>query len=111
MARCCRRSACRPGRGRLRGTARRPHRGVTKAALMDRAWPGTIVEEGKLAVQIATLRKALGTTADGRERVATVARLGYRLVRKNGHRDATGRASIAVLPFVDLSSNPEEAFV
>ena len=29
---------------------------------MERAWPGTIVEEGNLTVQIAALRKLLGTT-------------------------------------------------
>ena len=54
---------------------------VTKADLMERAWPGTIVEEGNLTVQIAALRKLLGTTRDGLEWIATVPRVGYRLVR------------------------------
>ena len=32
---------------------------VTKQALMRAVWPGTIVEEANLTVQIATLRKVL----------------------------------------------------
>jgi TolB-like protein len=80
---------------------------VTKAALMECAWPDHIVEEGNLAVQIATLRKALGTRADGGEWIATVARVGYRLVRDSGG-EATGRPSFAVLPFVNMSSDPEQ---
>ena len=38
---------------------------VSKAALIEATWPGTIVEEGNLTVQIAALRKALGTRVDG----------------------------------------------
>ena len=37
---------------------------VAKSQLLDRAWPDTIVEEGNLAVQVATLRKTLGTRPD-----------------------------------------------
>ena len=40
-----------------------PGRTVAKEDLLARAWPGTIVEEGNLTVQIAALRKALGQTA------------------------------------------------
>ena len=40
---------------------------VSKADLIAAAWPGTIVEEGNLTVQIAALRKALGTRPDGSE--------------------------------------------
>ena len=36
---------------------------VTKADLMDRAWPGIVVEEGNLTVQIALLRKLLRPAA------------------------------------------------
>ena len=37
---------------------------VTKSALIDAAWPSTIVEEGNLSVQIAALRKALDRAAE-----------------------------------------------
>lgn len=83
---------------------------VTKAALMDRAWPGTIVEEGNLAVQIATLRKVLGRRPDGSEWISTVARVGYRLVRDGGAAKDTGRPAIAVLPFLNMSSDTEQDY-
>src|SRR5258708_36275510 len=52
---------------------------VGKQALMDAVWPGMIVEESNLTVQIAALRKALGR--DGTNLLITVPRIGYRLVR------------------------------
>jgi TolB-like protein len=81
---------------------------VSKAALMERGWPDTIVEEGNLTVQIAALRKSLGPTSDGREWIATVPRVGYRLVRP---LDGSGKTNVAhsvtpalaVLPFANLS--------
>ena len=48
---------------------------VSKEALIERVWPGLVVEEANLQVQISTVRKALG--AD-RELIETVARQGYR---------------------------------
>ena len=57
---------------------------VAKADLMERAWPGTIVEEGNLTVQIAALCKALGTTADGQEWIARL----YALVFATEHHGA-----------------------
>src|SRR5688572_33467255 len=53
---------------------------VTKAVLMDRAWPDLAVEESNLTVQVAALRKALGLRADGQDWIVTVPRVGYRLV-------------------------------
>ena len=52
---------------------------LTKAQLMDAAWPGMAVEESNLSVQIASLRKALGPVPDGGEWIVTVPRVGYRL--------------------------------
>src|SRR5262245_52503513 len=54
---------------------------LSKSALMDAAWPGTIVEENNLTVQIAALRKALGLRDDGTEWIVTVPRVGYRLLK------------------------------
>lgn len=47
---------------------------VPKTELLDRAWPGVIVEENNLQVQISTLRKILGPSA-----IATIPGRGYRL--------------------------------
>jgi TolB-like protein/tetratricopeptide (TPR) repeat protein len=94
---------------------------VGKEALLEAAWPGTIVEESNLTVQIALLRKALGTRLDGQEWIVTVPRVGYRLPRGEASPVAaaesaagpllSGRPSIAVLPFSNLSSDPQQDFV
>lgn len=46
---------------------------VSKDELLERAWPGVIVEENNLQVQISVLRKVLGPSA-----IATVPGFGYR---------------------------------
>ena len=89
---------------------------VTKEELLDAVWPGQSVEESNLSVQVAALRKALGTAEDGQSPIQTVARRGYRFaapVREVQERPATaepgltgdGRPSIAVLPFQTLGDN------
>jgi predicted ATPase/DNA-binding winged helix-turn-helix (wHTH) protein len=51
----------------------RPGQVVSRDDLLDAAWPGLVVEENNLSVQIATLRKVLGTQA-----ITTIPGLGYR---------------------------------
>jgi len=96
-----------------------PGQVVTKAELMDAAWPGTAVEESNLSVQIASLRKLLGPAHDGGEWIVTVPRVGYRFV--DGSRPTTPTEvhaapseavipSLAVLPFVNLSGDPEQDY-
>src|ERR1700712_5817624 len=51
---------------------------VAKEELLRSAWPGLNVDEVNLTVQISALRKALGTTPDGRDWIVTVPRFGYR---------------------------------
>jgi len=82
---------------------------VAKSQLLDQAWPDTIVEEGNLAVQVATLRKTLGTRPDGAEWIGNVARVGYRLVRETGGA-TSGIPAIAVLPFANLSGDRAEDY-
>ncbi|MBL8363472.1 MAG: winged helix-turn-helix domain-containing protein [Rubrivivax sp.] len=54
---------------------RQPDHLYTKHELLDRVWPGLVVEEANLQMQIANLRKVLGGDA-----IATVPGRGYRFV-------------------------------
>jgi DNA-binding winged helix-turn-helix (wHTH) protein len=47
---------------------------VTEDELLDRVWPGVVIEEGSIHVQISALRKVLGAHA-----IDTVSGRGYRL--------------------------------
>lgn len=58
----------------LLALAERHDRVVSKAELMDLAWPGVVVEENNLTVQVSALRKLLGAAT-----IATVVGRGYRL--------------------------------
>lgn len=53
---------------------------VTKAELMEAAWPDISVEESNLAVQIAALRKRIGASPEGKDWIATFPGIGYRFV-------------------------------
>jgi TolB-like protein len=87
---------------------------VAKQALMEAGWPGTIVEEGNLTVQIAALRKALGERADGGEWIVTVPRVGYRLVRGEAGavkaEDPVALPLLAVLPFQNLGGDAAQDY-
>jgi TolB-like protein len=98
----------------LRALAAADGRVLTKAQLIDAGWPGAVVEESNLSVQIAALRKLLGHAHGGGEAIATVARVGYRFclpVAMEAIEDAVSaaagapapRTSIAVLPLANLS--------
>lgn len=88
---------------------RRPGEVITKSELMDAAWGSAAVEESNLTVQVAALRKALGPSSAGGDWIVTIPRVGYRFVTAPSSPGGE-QASIAVLPFVNLSSDPEQAF-
>lgn len=90
---------------------------VPKDELLARVWPGLVVEENNLSVQVSAVRKLLG-----RQAIATVAGRGYRFalaVREEpvaaaapaGAGLPAGRATIAVLPFAVLSDDPRLQFL
>ena len=99
----------------LRALIERRERLVTKEELLDLAWPGLVVEENNLQVQVSALRKILGNDA-----IATVAGSGYRFalpigtgvashaappIEKPPVADPADKPSIAVLPFVNTSDD------
>src|SRR5258708_11215863 len=53
---------------------------VAKDVLIEAAWPGLVVEESNLPVQIAALRKVLGQEPGGESWIETLPRRGYRFV-------------------------------
>jgi adenylate cyclase len=87
---------------------------VTKAEMLEHVWPGMVVEESNLTVHVSALRKVLGAQS-----LATVAGRGYRFVMPLEVKEPTPvqspagpqaqpveRASLAVLPFVNMSDDP-----
>lgn len=91
---------------------------VAKEALLDAAWPGQAVAENNLTVQIAALRRLLGSGPGGASWIATVQRGGYRF--DDGHaRDALAaqlptpakRPSILVEPFANASGDATQDYL
>ncbi len=83
---------------------------LSKDEVMKLIWPNTAVEQGNLARNVSTLRKALGESPTNYRYVETVPWRGYRFVA-NVHvvrAELAGSAidSIAVLPFVNVAGDP-----
>src|SRR5258708_37275999 len=95
----------------------RRERLVTKEELLELVWPGLVVEENNLQVQISALRKILGPQS-----IATIPGRGYRFAAVLGADEALPAAasaaaassreapSIAVLPFLNMGGDPEKDY-
>src|SRR5262245_58116632 len=107
---------------------RHRERVVSKDDLIEEVWAGRIVSESTLTSHINAVRKAVGDSGDEQHLIRTVARKGFRFVGEikehpDQARDAAGqtveqtttlalpnRPSIAVLPFQNLSGDPEQEY-
>lgn len=106
---------------------------VSKDELFDTIWNGRIVSEAALSSRINAARKAVGDDGDGQKLIKTIHRRGFRFVGTvqtlcNDHAEAPAdqadeaeprvsdetiliepdsKPSIAVLPFANLSQEPD----
>jgi len=97
---------------------------VSKDALVEAGWGGLAVADNNLTVQIAALRRVLAEAANAESWIETLPRRGYRyvgpVVATNGPDVPIARAasapplpdrpSVAVLPFSNLSGDPEQDY-
>src|SRR5580704_5199298 len=87
---------------------------IEKDDLMGAIWPDTAVEENNLNQNISTLRRVLGENRGENRYIATVPGQGYRFVptvESTGFAQLTTEpVTVAVLPFVNLSSDEDSEF-
>ena len=85
---------------------------VSEKEIIDAFWPGTVVEDSNLTVQISTLRRVLDQGRAEGSCIQTIAGHGYRFVGRvtREGEGARRRLSIVVLPFTNLSEDREQQY-
>jgi TolB-like protein len=104
----------------------RPGDLVSRDEILAAAWPATVVEDNNLNMQIAVLRRVLDDARAEGSCIQTIPGRGYRFTAavtrvaaepwsnaaalQHGGVSARPRLSIVVLPFANLSSNPNQQY-
>jgi len=89
---------------------------LPKDELIRAIWPDTAVEENNLNQNISLLRRALGEGRGGQRYISTVPGRGFQFIAAVRiavvamEREAAEEPAIAVLPFVNVSDDPEYEF-
>ena len=92
------------------------HRLVTKDDLIANVWRGRIVSDSALASALNAARSAVGDNGHDQRVIRTSSRQGFRFVapvNQAGAIDAPvapSAATVAVMPFANLGSNPDEDY-
>ncbi|HJQ70137.1 MAG TPA: winged helix-turn-helix domain-containing protein [Blastocatellia bacterium] len=81
---------------------------IAKEELLEKVWPGVVVEEANLAVNISTIRKALGERPGGGQYIETVPRRGYRFIARVNQLQPA-RATTAAVTAAEPSFQPADA--
>ena len=90
----------------------RPGQLVTREEFRQKLWSAdTFVDfDNGLNTAIAKLRETLGDSADDPRYIETLAKRGYRLVAPVRAASSTRRVMLVVLPFENLSGDPEQEY-
>jgi DNA-binding winged helix-turn-helix (wHTH) protein len=104
---------------------------VSRDDVFDQVWSGRIVSDSALTTRIAAARRAIGDSGEGQKLIRTIPRNGFRFVGEvREEADAArlrtempepgpamtealalpDKPSIAVLPFANMSRDPEQEF-
>ena len=90
---------------------------LEKNELMSEIWPDAVVEENNLNQNISTLRRIFGESRGENRYIVTVPGRGYRFAaqvtenaRSVGEPHVPALQTIAVLPFANISTDPENAY-
>ena len=101
----------------LRALVERPGDLLSRREIMAAAWPGLVVDDNNLTIQIATLRRMLDRDGVQGSCIQTVTGRGYRFIAPVTRVEPWGqllrpapRLSIIVLPFNNLSDDPEQQY-
>jgi TolB-like protein len=103
---------------------------ISKEELIKAVWNGRVVSDAALTTRLNVARNAIGDSGDQQRLIKTLPRKGFRFIgpvqetQRDADRAIAGRpiempqsalalpdkSSIAVLPFVNLSSDPEQDY-